>query len=372
MRRLVYLGGLGSGSDLSPHLRSRQEVGAILAASGVRARSGPVLVIGSGSLSFELVRALVERLPVMVTPRWVRTVTQPIDVLAYLVEALDVPLERSAVVEIGGADRVPYEALLREYARRRGLRRLMLPVPWLSPRPSSLWLGLVTPIYARVGRKLIEGLPHETVVRDDRAATLFTHRPRGYREAIGRALANEDRELAETRWSDALSAGTAGRRLRYGGLAHGDRLVDVRTATVPVAPARAFAPVRRIGGHTGWYHADLLWRLRGFADILAGGVGRRRGRRDRRRGGRLRPRLLARRGLRARPPAAPAGRDAVPGGPGSSSRWTRSRAARGCARPPSSTPTAWPGGCTGTRCSPCTPTSLRGLLDGIARAAMRG
>jgi hypothetical protein len=148
----------------------------------------------------------------------------------------------------------------------------------LTPRLSSLWLGLVTPVYARIGRKLIESLPHETIVRDPRALDRFAIRPRGYREAIARALLNEDRELADTRWSDAVSAGeraTPARDDRTRG-----RIVDSRVRDVRVPPQQAFAPVRRLGGRTGWYYGDGLWRLRGFLDLLVGGVGLRRGRRD--------------------------------------------------------------------------------------------
>jgi hypothetical protein len=167
---------------------------------------------------------------------------------------------------------------MREYARQRGLRRLMIPVPVLSPRLSSLWLGLVTPVYARVGRELVEGLRNETVVRDPSAAELFRVRPRGAREAIARALANEDREFAATRWSDALSSGPPPRS--FGGASVGSRLVDSRTARVPVPPDAAFAPIARIGGRQGWYYGDRLWRLRGLLDLPLGGAGARRGRRD--------------------------------------------------------------------------------------------
>ena len=190
VRRIVYLGGLGAGGDLSSHLSSRQEVGHILAGSGVQTiEFRASIVIGSGSLSFEMLRKLVERLPVMVTPRWVRTKAQPIaieDVLDYLVAALDVELDSSAVFEIGGADQVSYEELMREYARQLGVHRWIIPVPLLTARLSSLWLGLVTPVYARVGRKLIDSLPHETVVRSAAAERVFPIRPRGYREAIRR------------------------------------------------------------------------------------------------------------------------------------------------------------------------------------------
>ena len=185
VKRIVYLGGLGSGPELSAHLASRQEVGRLLASTGVETvEFRASIVIGSGSLSFELVRSLTERLPVMITPRWVRTRSQPIaveDLVAYLVAALDLEPGAGGVFEIGGADVANYGELMREYARQRGLHRLLVPVPVLTPRLSSLWLTLVTPVYARVGRKLVESLPHETVVHDRRALEVFPIRPRGYR-----------------------------------------------------------------------------------------------------------------------------------------------------------------------------------------------
>ena len=280
VRRIVYLGGLGHGEDLSPHLRSRHEVGERLRLSGV-----PVLelrasiVLGSGSLSFEMIRALVERLPIMITPRWVEVEAQPIaidDLLGYLVAALHVPFEASRVFEIGGADRVSYGDLMREYARQRGLRRVMIRIPFLTPRLSSLWLGLVTPIYARVGRKLIESIKHPTFVRDPSALEVFPLQPRSMREAIAAAIRNEEREIAESRWYDAFSSGGEGRN--WAGVRFGNRFVDSRTREVDVGPEEAFAPIRRIGGETGWYAYDWLWRLRGFLDLLVGGVGVRRGR----------------------------------------------------------------------------------------------
>jgi uncharacterized protein YbjT (DUF2867 family) len=283
VRRIIYLGGLGDPqAELSPHLRSRQEVGHMLRASGV-----PVvelrasIVIGSGSLSFEMIRALVERLPVMIMPRWVSVLAQPIgitDLLKYLVEARDLSGDESRVFEIGGADRVSYGDIMREYARQRGLRRLMIPVPVLTPRLSSLWLGLVTPLYARVGRKLIDSIRHPTVVRDDGALRAFAVRPQGIREAIGAALRNEDETIAATRWSNALSA--AGEPRAWGGVRFGNRLVDSRLLHVAATPQEAFAPIRRLGGTTGYYYGDWLWRMRGYLDVLAGGVGLRRGRRD--------------------------------------------------------------------------------------------
>ncbi|MDX1577153.1 MAG: SDR family oxidoreductase [Gemmatimonadota bacterium] len=282
VRRLIYLGGLGHGDELSPHLRSRQEVGRILRASGVPTLEFRAsIIIGSGSLSFEMIRALVEKLPIMITPRWVRQKAQPLaieDLIDYLVEALDLPLPESRIFEIGGADPVSYGDIMREYARQRGLRRPMIPVPVLTPHLSSLWLGLVTPVYARVGRKLLDGVRNPTVVRDTSALEAFDVEPRGIAEAIGRALVHEDHAFAQTRWSDALSS--AGPVHTVSPEELGPRIVDSRVADVPVRPAAAFRPIRRIGGRVGWYWGDSLWHLRGFLDLLVGGVGMRRGRRD--------------------------------------------------------------------------------------------
>ncbi|MBC7791396.1 MAG: SDR family oxidoreductase [Anaerolineae bacterium] len=282
VQRIVYLGGLGAGERLSLHLESRQEVGKILRDSGVRTvEFRASIVIGSGSLSFEVIRALVEKLPVMLTPRWVHTRTQPIsieDLISYLVEVLDHSLDRSAIYEIGGPDRVSYGFLMREYARLRNLKRMMIPVPVLTPHLSSLWLALVSPVYARVGRELIGGLRNETVVKDDSALQAFRVRPRGVKEALARALSNEDSAFAATRWSDALSANRSSPA--FGGLKFGSRLVDSRAAWVARTPDQAFRPIARIGGKAGWYYGNRLWRLRGALDWIVGGPGMRRGRRD--------------------------------------------------------------------------------------------
>jgi uncharacterized protein YbjT (DUF2867 family)/uncharacterized membrane protein YuzA (DUF378 family) len=283
VRRIIYLGGLGAGEDLSAHLRSRQETGEILRASGV-----PVvefrasIIIGSGSLSFEMVRALAERIPVMICPRWVSVATQPIaveDVLSYLLAALELPEGTSETYEIGGPDVVSYGDLILEYARQRGLWRVLIPVPVLTPTLSSLWLGLVTPLYARIGRKLIDSLRNATVVGTGAAQRAFPHTPRSVRDAVARAINLEDAEQAATRWSDALSSAGAPPP-KWGGRRFGARIVESHARVVAAAPAEAFAPIRRIGGREGWYSGRLLWQLRGLLDLLAGGVGMRRGRRD--------------------------------------------------------------------------------------------
>src|SRR3954447_23823170 len=242
VRRIVYLGGLAAGeATLSKHLRSRIETGEVLRESGV-----PVVefrasvVVGSGSLSFELIRALVDRLPMMICPRWVSTLAQPIgidDLLAYLRAALDLPDGPSRVFEVGGADRASYGDLMREYARQRGLKRVMVSVPLLTPRLSSLWLGLVTPVYALVGRELIAGLKNRSVVTDPAALSVFPIGPAGLPDAIARAIRHEDRAVALTRCSDARSSG--GEPLSLAETRSGSKLVDARQIHVNVHADRA-------------------------------------------------------------------------------------------------------------------------------------
>jgi len=281
LERIIYLGGLGEDHDeISEHLRSRHEVGDVLREAGV-----PVIefrasiVIGSGSLSFELVRALVERLPVMIAPRWVSVPTQPIavnDLLAYLTAAATLPIDGSRIFEIGGSDVTSYGDIMRSYASERGLRRRILPVPVLTPRLSSLWLGFVTPVYARVGRKLIESVRNPTVVNDRSALDVFPVRPVGIQEAVRQAIAREDQDVAATRWSDALSS--SGRQQNWTNERFGNRRIMSRSVRVEASPSQAFAVISKVGGANGWYFANWLWTVRGLIDLLAGGVGVRRGR----------------------------------------------------------------------------------------------
>lgn len=281
VKGIIYVGGLGSDEeDLSTHLRSRHEVGDILRESGLpvcefRASA----VIGSGSASFELIRALVERLPIMLTPRWVKGKAQPIaidDLLDYLIEALRIPISKYRIYEVGGADQVSYADMMRAYGRQRGLKPRIIPVPVLTPWLSALWLGLVTPLYARIGRAIIESIVHATVVRDNAALTTFSVRPIGIDEAIRRALAHDEKHFSETRWSDALSS--SGTQRSWGGVRFGTRIVDSRTLTVEAPPDVVFRCIERLGGDHGWYACDWLWNIRGFIDLLQGGVGMRRGR----------------------------------------------------------------------------------------------
>ncbi len=277
--RILYLGGLGeTGEHLSEHLSSRREVEVQLA-------SGPVpvttfraaMIIGSGSASFEILRYLVERLPIMVTPRWVSTESQPIavrNVLHYLVAALDTPETIGRTLDIGGPDVVSYRDLMRIMAEERGLRRrIVVPVPVLTPTLSSLWIHLVTPLSHRIARPLAEGLRNRVVCRSNEAAMLMPQRLLPVREAIRTALDLETRREVESSWS---GAGPLPGDPDWAG---GTVYVDERAIEVHAPPEDVFAAVTRLGGTYGWHGWQWLWRLRGWADRLVGGPGLRRGRR---------------------------------------------------------------------------------------------
>ncbi len=285
VRRIVYLGGLArDDAELSEHLRSRQQTGDALRDAGVPVtefRAG--VIVGSGSVSFEMIRYLAERLPVMICPRWVYTRTQPIgvrDVLDYLAGALEVDESAGAVVEIGGADVLTYGEMMTGYARERGLRRWLVPVPVLTPRLSSYWVNLVTPIPAGIARPLVEGLRNESVVQSDTARRLFPDvDPADYRTSVRRALARLEAADIETAWSDALSTSSgAGPPVLL--TTQEGMVVERRQRVVDASPERVYHTFMGIGGQRGWFYWNWAWRLRGFADRLFGGVGLRRGRRD--------------------------------------------------------------------------------------------
>ncbi len=280
--RIVYLGGLGDDdADLSHHLASRHETGAELAAHGVPVTEfRAAVIIGSGSASFEILRHLTERLPVMITPRWVGTRCQPIgirDVLDYLVGALDHP-EIDGVVEIGGPDILSYGDMMQAYARLRGLRRLMIPVPVLTPRLSSYWVNFVSPVPASIARPLIEGLRNEVVVRDPGPAAAFGLQPLTLDEALGRAIDRTDRHDVESTWFDALVA--PGKASLASVTSLEGMIVERRARSVATSPEQVFGEIESLGGDAGWPYANALWRIRGLADQLVGGVGMRLGRRD--------------------------------------------------------------------------------------------
>ncbi len=284
IRRIVFFGGLGQDvGELSEHLASRHEVGSILAESGV-----PVIefrasiVLGSGSTSFEMIRNLVEKLPAMTTPRWVRMPAQPIgieDVVRYLVAAVEVQLPEGTahqVYEVGGSEIVSYGDLLRMFARARGLKRLIIPVPVLSPGLSGWWLYLFTPKQATVGRQLAESLRFPTTVTSDAARRDFPEiEPIGAKEAMRRAFVAEGEAFERIRWAEELAGVDEPRTFEREG-----RYIDSRVLLAACPPEAAFDPIACIGGNKGWYAFDTLWDIRGFVDIILGGPGHRRGRRD--------------------------------------------------------------------------------------------
>jgi uncharacterized protein YbjT (DUF2867 family) len=293
VRRIVYLGGLTPRGvperALSPHLRSRAAVGRVLLESGVpTAVLRAAVVIGSGSASFEMLRYLTERLPVMVTPSWVRTRVQPVavrDVLRLLVGSAALPAGVSRGFDVGGPDVLTYRDLMRRYAVVAGLpHRLILPVPVLTPRLSSLWIGLVTPVPAAVARPLAESLRHEVVCHERDIAGYLPDPPdgpTGVDAALSLALRRVREAQVATRWSEASVPGAPSDPLPSDpGWAGGSLYTDRRQARVDASPQDLWRVVEGIGGEHGWYSLGVAWTARGLLDRLFGGVGLRRGRRD--------------------------------------------------------------------------------------------
>jgi uncharacterized protein YbjT (DUF2867 family) len=290
VRRIVYLGGIASGgSGLSPHLRSRAEVGDILLRSGVpTAALQAAVIIGSGSASFEMLRYLTERLPVMVTPKWVETRIQPIavhDVLRYLVGCAALPPAVNRRFDIGGPDVLTYAEMMRRYSEAAGLRqRVLLPVGLLTPRLSSLWVGLVTPVPAGLARPLVESLRNEVVCSDHDIASYVPDPPEGLlpvSRALALALRHTREGAVSTHWSSAATPGAPSDPLPSDpSWAGGSLYVDARSSAVRASPAALWRVIEGIGGETGWYSFPAAWAVRGLLDRLAGGVGLRRGRRD--------------------------------------------------------------------------------------------
>jgi len=280
LERIIYLGGLGeTGDRLSEHLASRREVEAALASGSVPVTVfRAAMIIGSGSASFEILRYLVERLPIMITPRWVSTEAQPIavrNVLHYLVACLDVPDTIGRTLDIGGPDIMTYRQIMQTMAQALGLRkRLVIPVPVLTPRLSSLWIHLVTPLSHRIARPLAEGLRNRVVCRDSEAERVMPQKLLTVRESIDAALGKLEMHDVETSWSDA------GPLPGDPDWAGGKVFVDRRTIQATADTDAVFRAICRIGGGRGYYAADWLWHLRGWIDRLVGGPGLRRGRRD--------------------------------------------------------------------------------------------
>lgn len=280
VKRIIYLGGLGeTGEGLSKHLTSRREVEAALASSGVPVTVlRAAMIIGSGSASFEILRYLVERLPVMITPRWVSTESQPIairDVLFYLIEVLNVEETTGQTLDIGGPNIVSYADLMREMASALGLRRrLVIPLPVLTPHLSSLWIHLVTPLHSSIARPLAEGLRNRVVCRNNEATRLMPHKCLTVRQAIDASVEKLHAGSVETSWADAGIM--PGDPTWAGGTVYTDRREAITTASVQ----DVWVSVSSLGGGKGYGGADWLWRFRGALDRLVGGPGLRRGRRS--------------------------------------------------------------------------------------------
>jgi hypothetical protein len=294
VKRTVYLGGIvcGPTGDLSAHLRSRAEVGDILLGSGVpTAALQAAVIIGSGSASFEMLRYLTERLPAMVTPRWVRTRIQPIavrDVLHYLVGCAALPPDVNRRFDIGGPDVLTYADMMHRYSAVAGLRpRVLVSVPLLTPWLSSLWVGLVTPVPSRLAMPLVESLRNEVVCSEHDIAG-YVPDPAGGLLPVDRAIALALRHTrageVSTRWSSAATPGAPSDPLPGDpSWAGGSLYVDARSSAVRASPVALWQVIEGIGGETGWYSFPAAWAVRGLLDRLAGGVGLRRGRRDKHR-----------------------------------------------------------------------------------------
>ena len=288
--RLVYLGALvPEREELSPHLRSRTEVATILLGSGVPSVVlRAAVVLGSGSASFEMLRYLTERLPVMVTPRWVHSRIQPIavrDVLRYLVGCAGLPASVHRAFDVGGPDRMSYAEMMQRYAAVAGLpRRRILPVPFFSPSLSSHWVGLITPVPAGIARPLVESLRNTVVCREHDITEFVPDPPEGllgFDEAVRLAVQRVRSSAVATRWASASVPGAPSDPLPTDpDWAGGSLYVDERTRTTTASPEQVWQVVEGIGGDTGWYSFPLAWEVRGGLDRLVGGVGLRRGRRD--------------------------------------------------------------------------------------------
>ena len=283
--RVIYLGGLGNDSkELSDHLRSRHEVGRILgesAATTIEFRAA--IVVGSGSVSFEMIRYLTQRLPVMLCPSWLYTETQPIavnDVLDYLSAAVHVEAEDHTIVEIGGADRITYRNMMLTYADLRDLRRLLIPVPVLFPTLSSYWVYFFTPIALDIIQPLVKSLKHRMVVSDDSAQRYFPDiQPMTYREALREALDELDAHQVETTWTDSMTA-TWDVDEPYTFVEERGMYIERRKRQTHAPPHNVYRSFSQLGGKSGWLYLNWLWRIRGEMDRAMGGVGYRRGRRD--------------------------------------------------------------------------------------------
>ena len=282
VKRIIYLGGLSDDTKpLSPHLKSRNEVGEILRSSGIPCiELQSSIIIGEGGLSYEIMKSLVHKLPIMITPKWVSSLSQPIwinDVIEYLKESIFIDISDNLVVQIGGPSIVTYKNLMAAYAEIYGLKRFMIPVPVLTPRLSSLWLGLVTPAYARAGKKLIESLKTNSIITDKKGTELFNITPVDFKEALKNVISMKETDMIGARWFDPVSSGPSlSNKAPIKEMKYKYQMTDERKITTTANVTQAFKPINDIGGPNGWYFANFLWKIRGWLDLFVGGVGTRR------------------------------------------------------------------------------------------------
>jgi uncharacterized protein YbjT (DUF2867 family) len=284
VKRIIYLGGLGSTEEnLSKHLSSRLQTGDTLRKFNVPVtefRAG--VIVGSGSLSFEMIRYLTERLAVMVTPKWVNTRTQPIairDVLRYLVETISIDNTKGEIIDIGGEDILTYKDLMSIYAEVRGLKRYFIKVPVLTPKLSSHWIGLVTPLPSRIAKPLVDGLKNELICKSNKAKEMFGFKTLSYKEAVELALQRNKEGKTETIWFSSYSSGTKSKTTPVHLTQKEGMIIEKRETIVNASAELTFKAFTSIGGKSGWY-ANFLWAIRWYIDLLIGGVGMRRGRRS--------------------------------------------------------------------------------------------
>lgn len=286
VKQIIYLGGLGDREeqDLSEHLQSRQKVGEILREYGPPVTEfRAAVVVGSGSLSFEIIRYLTERVPVMICPSWVYTRVQPIgvdDILDYLSAAIDTPESHDRIIEVGGEDVLTYRDMMQDYADQRGLSRLMIPIPLLTPHLSSYWVHLVTPVSSNIARPLIEGLKNEVIADTSLAHHLFPDiHPTTYATALRRALDELSAHKVETTWTDSMAA-TWEQDEPYTFAEERGMMIEQRKRTIHAPREAIYEAFASLGGKTGWLYLNWLWHIRGVIDRVVGGPGYRRGRRD--------------------------------------------------------------------------------------------
>ena len=285
LTKIIYLGGLAEDSkNLSAHLKSRHDTGKELSKYNINVIEFRAnVIVGSGSLSFEMIRNLTERLPIMICPKWVYTRTQPIaiaNVLEYLIRALDIDIPKNKIIEIGGKNILTYGEMIKQYAEVRNLKRLLVPIPVLTPTLSAYWVHWTTPLSANITRPLVQGLKNESIVKNNLNQKYFPNiKLLSYKESVNQAISNFNNQSIETSWSDSLSSSKGNDNSVNSFLKEG-MITESRFITIKATKKEVFKFISSIGGKKGWLYANYLWIIRGYLDLLVGGVGLRRGRRN--------------------------------------------------------------------------------------------